>query len=191
MITVEPAMFEIVAFDSAEIAAEAAAIADVLGCSDLLVTIMIDEATPMTRSSVESVDPIVIGIEAGAIEDPRRIRHLHRDRLREVVSRQLLGALDRRDPRFADADADDRLSLAQRTAWDVHIAGRLHRLGFPVGRARWEHRFTVGHRPGPATGAAFSTLWDAERLTWAQIDAISASVRSEATAPLAAQRLVR
>ncbi|MGD9795398.1 MAG: hypothetical protein AB7V43_18175 [Acidimicrobiia bacterium] len=188
MIIVEPAVFEIVAFDGAEIAAQAAAIADVLGCADLLITIVIDEATPMTRSSIESVDPIVIGIEAGAIEDPRRIRHLQLDRLREVVSRQLLGALDRRDPRFADADGDDRLSLSQRTAWDVHIAGRLHRLGFPVGRARWEHRFTLGHRPGPATEVAFATLWDTDRLTWAQIDAISAAVRPE---PTATQRLVR
>ncbi len=183
MITVEPSTFEIVAFDAAEIAAAAAEIAEVLGCSDLAVTIVIDERTPMTRSSLESVDPVVIGIEAGAIEDPRHIRHLHPGRLREVIARQLLGALDRRDPGHGAAVGDDHLTLAQRTAWETHIAGRLHRLGLRVTRARWEHRFALAHRSGPEASAAFTTLWEADRLPWGELDAISASVRPEPSEP--------
>ena len=55
MIVVEPSTFDIVAFDASEIVAVATEIAELLGCAEVPVTLVIDERAPMTRSSIESV----------------------------------------------------------------------------------------------------------------------------------------
>jgi hypothetical protein len=63
-------------------------------------------------------------------------------------------------------------------AWQVHCVGRLGRLGHHVQRQRRLYQFRNRHGFTDAADEAFARLWDADRLSWAEIDAISGSART-------------
>ena len=178
-VEVRPETFTMVQFDAGEIRAIVERlIADVGLPSELAVTVDIDETTPMGRSLLRSLEPVVLSLESGALEDPKRPRQIDPDGAADVLGRLLFEVRDRLDPAFGEAPSEDDLTLPQSVAWQVHCVGRLGRLGHRVQRQRRLYQFRNRHGFTDAADAAFEQLWTSDTLTWADIDRISADARA-------------
>ena len=173
--TVEPATFRLVDFDADVIAALVDDLAARIGLdADVPITVEVDETAALGHTDLVSVEPVLIRTQSGALEDPRRLRQFSPAVASDVLGRYLQRAADRRTPGFADAPGDDQLTLAQRTAWDVHAAGRLARAGAPVPQQRWRYAFRNRHGFTDQADAAFDRLWNADAMTWAELSQLSA-----------------
>jgi len=175
-VTVTPEQFNLVNYDSAEIASIVEELATAIGLpSDLDVRIEVDETTPLGRAMVASIEPLVITVESGGLEDPKRPRMLSRSGSADVLGRLLFRVRDRLDPAFGDPPADSDLSLPQSVAWDAYCIGRLVRLGYKHydNRQRRLYHFRNRHGFTDAADEAFDKLWLADGLTWADITALS------------------
>jgi hypothetical protein len=177
-VEVRPESFTMVKFDAAEIAAITAELLDEVGLEDRDVTVEVDETTPLGRARVTSVEPVVLAVESGAVEDPKRPRELGRHDTADVIGRLLLRVRDRLDPAFGDPPPDDELPLPLSVAWDVHCVGRLARLGYRAQRQRRLYIFRNRHGFTDAADAAFDRLWNAESLTWSEIERLSEQART-------------
>lgn len=170
-VTVTPAEWKFVFFDSAVITAIAEKLLGEIGL-DRDVRIEVDESTPLGRASLSSLDPVTISAEGGAFEDAKRPRQMSESAVADVVGKWLLRAKDRLDPAFGEAPADGDLSLSQSTAWDTYCVGRMARLGYPVQRQRRLYHFRNRHGFSDIADEAFEQLWNADGLTWADIQAV-------------------
>lgn len=171
-VEVTPDEFHFVSFDAGVIAAIVEQVADDIGLpGDAQIAVAIDEATPLGRARLTSADPIAIAIEGGAIEDPTSPRSLSERLAKDVVGRLLLRAKDRRSDAFADAPAEDDITLQQLTAWDAYCMGRLERLGYDVRKPRRLYHFRNRHGFNDVADAEFERLWAAEGLGWADLAA--------------------
>ncbi|MET0729284.1 MAG: hypothetical protein ABWZ76_13400 [Acidimicrobiales bacterium] len=178
-VVVHPDTFSTVFFDAAEIQALADELVGEVGLApDLSVRVEVDETTPLGRVSVRSMEPVVLLLESGALEDAKRPRQLDPVATADVIGRLLLQVRDRLDPAFGPAPLDDELPLPESVAWEVYCVGRLGRLGRPVQRQRRLYQFRNRHGFTDASDAAFDRLWNAEGLTWTDITDISAEVRA-------------
>ena len=178
-VEIRPEGFSMVAFDAAEIRAIVEGLVRELQLpADLLIVIDVDETTPMGRAHLTSVDPAVLSVESGALEDPKRPRMVDPDGAADVLGRLLMELRDRLDPAFGDPPADDDLTLPQSVAWQAYCVARLGRLGHRVQRQRRLYQFRNRHGFTDVADAAFERLWTADGLTWAEIDAISAEARA-------------
>jgi len=161
-------------FDAAEIRSLTEQLAAEIGLApDLPIVVDIDETTPLGRSVVQSVEPIVLHLESGALEDPKRPRQLDPVGAADVLGRLLLSVKDRLDPAFGDPPADDDLTLPHSVAWQVYCVGRLARLGHRTQRQRRLYQFRNRHGFTDAADAVFERLWTADGLTWADIASAS------------------
>jgi hypothetical protein len=138
------------------------------------VRIEVDETTPLGRAWTSSLEPLVLSVESGAFEDPKRPRHLSERSVADVLGRLLFRVRDRLDPTFGDVPADDDLSLPESTAWDAYAVGRLARLGYPAQRQRRLYHFRNRHGFSDVADAAFERLWTGEGLSWSDIQAVCA-----------------
>ena len=86
-VTVEPSTFEYVEYDAGEIADLVGALATAIGLGDVDVHVEIDETVPLGRNRLESIDPITIWLESGALEDPKRIRQFSTAGATDVLGR--------------------------------------------------------------------------------------------------------
>jgi hypothetical protein len=173
-VEVRPDTFSMVSFDAGEIVAVAERLLGQLGLADLDVVVEVDESTPLGRARVTSTEPVVLAVESGALEDPKRPRKMGIDDASDVLGRLLLRVRDRLDPAFGDVPGDDELSLPVSVAWDVYCVGRLSRLGYRAQRQRRLYHFRNRHGFTDTADAAFDRLWSAEGLSWAEIESISA-----------------
>jgi hypothetical protein len=172
-IVVSPERFSLVFFDAGRIAELAGHVADQIGLpDDLEVRIEVDERMPLGRTKIPSLDPVTLSVEGGAFEDAKRPRHMSERSVQDVLGRMLLRVKDRLDPGFDHAPSDEDLTLQQLVAWTVYSEGRCERLGLPTQKQRWLYHFRNRHGFSDVADAAFNRLWDAEELTWAEIDAI-------------------
>jgi hypothetical protein len=170
-VTVTPEEWKFVFFDGAAITAVAEKLLGEIGL-DKDVRIDVDETTPLGRAKVTSVDPIVLSVESGAFEDAKRPRHLSERATADVVGKWLLRVRDRLDPSFGDPPPDAELSMAQSTAWDTYCIGRLAKLGYPVQRQRRLYHFRNRHGFSDLADTAFEELWNADSMTWSDIQRI-------------------
>ena len=178
-VVVTPETFAFVNFEAARIVELASTIADKVGLpADAEVRIEIDEATPLGRNRLVSVDPITIQVEGGAFEDAKRPRQLSDYSVIDVVGRLLFIAKDRLDPAFADAPADGDLTLQQRSAWDTYAVGRCDRKGWAPQRQRRLYHFRNRHGFTDVADGAFERLWNADSLTWADLEAVCAETEA-------------
>ena len=179
MATVTPESFTMVVFDHDALVAAADEVAAAVGLPvGEELRIEVDEANPLARTRVVSIEPLVLAVDGGAFEDPRHPRELDTTGVAVVVGRLVLEALDRRDPAFGEAPPDDALSVPLRVAWDVYALGRLQRLGYPAQRQRRLYNFRNRHGFTDAADAAFEALWNGEGLTWADIEGLSEGARA-------------
>ena len=175
-VVVQPEQFKLVEFQADEIRALADGLAREIGLpDDLEIRIEVDETTPLGAAKVASLDPVVLTLESGALEDAKAPRHLDPRSSSDVLGRLLFEVRDRLDPAFADAPADADLTLPLSSAWQAYCVGRLSRLGHRVQRQRRLYHFRNRHGFTDAADAAFAQLWDGEDLTWADIAATSES----------------
>jgi hypothetical protein len=172
-VTVTPAEFHLIKFESAEIAAVAAELAELLGVTNPI-HVIVDETTPLAKMSAEvsegsSDATITIRAESGALEDTQRFTHFSADSTRGSLGRMMLRARDRLRPEFADTPGDLDLSPTDNAAWDTYCAGRLSRLGIPVNqqRFRYNHRNRFGFTD--EVDADFDRLWAADDLAWSDL----------------------
>ena len=176
-VSVSPETFELINFDAAEIARLAEEVADKVGLgADVPVSIDIDEAAMQGKSSsrVEG-DGVVIEAAGGAFESMRKSREFDEERCKSVLGQALLKARDRLDPAFGDPPADADLGVREEVAWATSIEGRLARLGIITGRPqRRIYHFRVRHGFSDTVDRVFQQLWDADTLTWSDLEAKSA-----------------
>ncbi len=178
-VEVRPESFAMVFFDAAEIQGIVEKLAAEVGLpADASITIDIDETTPMGHARLASTDPIVLRLESGALEDPKKPRCLDPDGAADVLGRLLLEVVDRLDPAFGAPPVDEKLTLPESVAWQVYCVGRLGRLGHRVQRQRRLYQFRNRHGFTDAADAAFDHLWTADGLTWADITAASEQARA-------------
>jgi hypothetical protein len=180
-VTIDPPSFTLVDFDPEALAAILEGLLDDVGL-DLPVTLQVDQTTPLGLASVTSVEPLVLFVESGALEDPRKLRALSPSGARNVLGRLLFRARDRLDPAFGEAPPDGDLTLELSAAWDVYCAGRLVRLGhshFDEEQRRL-YQFRTRHGFTDAADAAFRQLWGGEGLTWADVSRISTTAAAAA-----------
>lgn len=185
-VTVTPDTFTMVKFDATAIATVTRKLVKDVGLpAKVDVRVEVDERVPLGRCELASVDPIVVQVEGGALEDPKRPLHLSKDRVADSVGRLLFQARDRLDEGFGPVPPADSLPLALANAWDVHAAGRLVAKGYPSQRQRWLYAFRNRHGFTDAADAAFDRLWSSPSpLTWSDIERISteAEAARDATA---------
>lgn len=173
-VTVEPEEFRFVAFDSALIRKVGESLVTTLGI-DRPVHIRVDETTPLGRIQAEIGDTVTLIIESGSFEDSKRPRQQSEIATTINLGRILMRVSDRLHGDFADAPADDEVTMAQMAAWETYCAGRLSRLGLRINRQRWVYNFRNRHGFTDAADAAFNRLWEAEGLTWDELNAISSA----------------
>jgi hypothetical protein len=183
IVTVSPEQFSFVQFDAGEIATIVGELADKVGLGDRAVNIEVDERTPLGSSAVVSLDPITITVESGGFEDAKHLRHLSRESVEGVVGRHFMRTIDRLDPSFGDAPADDDMPIELYAAWDIYAVGRLERLGFPSQRERRRYHFRIRHGFTDVADRVFDGLWAGDNLTWADIEAASAEALAAKPAP--------
>ncbi len=182
-VTVTPDSFSLVLFDhDAIVTVVERLVADIGLPEGIDVRVEVDERVPLGRAEILALDPITLEVEGGALEDPKRPRQLSTDGTADIIGRLLLRARDRLDPAFGDPPPDADLTLALRTAWDVHCVGRLTRLGYRAQRQRRLYAFRNRHGFSDDADAAFERLFTETDLTWADIVAISESARANAAA---------
>jgi hypothetical protein len=172
-VTVSPESYNLIEFEADRIRAVASTLADQIGVQ-VPVRIEVDETTPLGRAWTSSLEPLVLSVESGAFEDPKRPRHLSERSVADVLGRLLFRVRDRLDPAFGDVPADDDLSLPESTAWDAYAVGRLARLGYPAQRQRRLYHFRNRHGFSDVADAAFERLWTGDGLSWADIQAVCA-----------------
>ncbi|HEY7042182.1 MAG TPA: hypothetical protein VH419_00795 [Nocardioidaceae bacterium] len=176
-VTITPETFTLVNFDAAEIKKVVDGLIPAIGLpADLDVTIEVDESTPLGRAIVTSYDdPVLINVESGALEDPKRPRRVSPTGAADVLGRLLFRVRDRRSDGFGDPPPDEELTMPQSVAWDVYCIGRLVRLGFRHydNRQRRLYHFRNRHGFTDAADEAFETLWTSDDLTWSDIVALS------------------
>jgi hypothetical protein len=185
-VTVSPDHFEMVDFDADRVRSVAETLLDRLGfADDADLRVEIDETSPLGRVRVESRAPLVIAAEGGAFEDPKRPRHLSEVSVAGALGRLLAREKDRQDTGFGAPDPEAELSLAEKSAWDARVMGRLSRLGYRSQRQRWLYHFRNRCGFTDAADAAFAEIWEGDELSWGEITGLvegAIAVRDAATA---------
>lgn len=182
-VTIEPEEFKLVEFDRDELTALLERLLDATGI-DRPVTLEVDQTTPLGHAEVRSIgERVVLFVESGAIEDPRRLRKLSASGAAAVLGRLLFRVHDRLDPAFGEPPPDGDLSIELSAAWDAYASGRLVRAGFEhfEDRQRRLYQFRTRHHFTDAADASFEALWGGEGLTWADIERLSAEALAAAT----------
>jgi len=172
-VTLTPERFTLVLFDADRVreVIERTAGRVGLGAHEEL-RIDVDETVSLNRIRVLAIDPVHLRVESGALEDTKRLRRFGEEQTERELARVLFKVLDRRSPGFADAPADDRLSLKDAISWDVYAAGRVERLGIPAQADRRRYAFRNRHGFTDAVDAEFDRLWSAEGRTWSDLVAV-------------------
>jgi hypothetical protein len=173
-VTVSPETFTMVDFDAATIGALTERLANEAGLGGVPIELRVDETMPTARVRIASSDPVVLEIDGGALEDPKRLRQFSEAGATRVIGRLLFQASDLRRPEFGTPPDREDLELAQRVAWDTYAIGRVARLGHDAQQQRWRYAFRTRHGFSDDVDRAFGILWSADDLTWADITQISA-----------------
>ena len=182
-VAVHPEEFSLVYFDPAEIKALVEDLVREIGLpKDLDVTLEVDESTPLGNARIASIEPIVLTVESGALEDAKAPRKLDPVGANDVLGRLLFEVRDRLDPAFGDPPPSEDMTLQQASAWQAYCVGRVGRLGHRVQRQRRLYHFRNRHGFTDAADAAFERLWSGTDLTWADISALSDGARTALSA---------
>lgn len=171
--TVTPSTFTMVEYDADVIARLVDELATKIGLEGVDIEIEVDETVPLGRSRLESIDPVHIWVESGALEDAKKFRHFSEANATDTLGRHLQRAKDRLSDTFGDPADDGDLPQEHRTAWNIYTVGRLVRLGYGANRQRWIYDFRNRHGFTDVTDRVFDELWNGTDLTWAEITALS------------------
>lgn len=178
-VVLRPDRWARVDFDPTRVLAIAQRAAADAGLPDgLEVVVEVDDASPLGRTSIDSMDPVLVSLESGALEDPKVPQGLSEETAAGVLGRLLFRVADRLGEGFADAPNDAELTPQDSVTWEVWAATRVARAGHHAQRQRWRYHFRNRHGFSDAADAAFEEVWAAEALTWADLVAIGGRIRS-------------
>jgi hypothetical protein len=178
-VVVVPEQFTLVHFDAGRIQELAETVADLVGlAADVEIRIEVEEQSPLGRVRVQSLSPVSITVQGGALEDAKKPRQLSDDSVLDVLGRVFHRIKDRLDPGFGDPPDDADLTLQQTTAWDAYCVGRASRLGLHPSKPRRLYHFRNRHGFTDVADATFERLWTGENLTWADLEAACAATAS-------------
>lgn len=184
-VTVTPETYQYVNFSAAAIQSTAEEVAAAVGLSDdAAVEVNVDEAEMLGRLQTLVEDGrIVVNVTGGAFESLKKAREFAPERCRAVLGLALMRARDRLDPAFGTPPPDDELTVRQESTWSTYIEGRLARRGVLAGRPqRRIYHFRVRHGFNDAVDAVFERVWNADGLSWADLEAASAEAAGETAA---------
>lgn len=168
-VELDPTEFTLVRFDAARVREIAEDVAAEVGLADVPIRVTVEERSPLGFIRIESLEPLALHLEGGAIEDPKRPRELSEEGCRESIGRLLLEARDRLDAEFGAPPLGEDLPAATRVAWDTYIVGRLVRTGGRDQQQRRRYAFRVRHGFDDGADARFDRLWSADGLTFADL----------------------
>ena len=132
-----------------------------------------------SSASIEG-ETIRVEVTGGAFESLRKAREFAPERCRAVLGQALMRARDRLDPSFGDPPPDDEVPVRLEAAWSTYIEGRLDRKGVLHGRPqRRIYHFRVRHGFNDHVDTVFERLWNADGLTWADVEAASDEAAGE------------
>lgn len=169
-------------FDAATIAELTARLAAQAGLGDVAIEVRVDETMPTGRVRIASSDPVVLEIDGGALEDPKRLRQFSEAGAARVIGRLLFQVGDLRRADFGDPPDREDQPLPHRVAWDTYAVGRVARLGHDAQQQRWRYAFRTRHGFSDDVDRAFGILWTGDDLTWADIARISDDAVASAAA---------
>jgi hypothetical protein len=179
-VTVSPETFTMVDYDAGAITALVERLADRIGLGDRSIEVRIDETMPLGRVRIASTDPVVLEIDGGALEDPKRLRQFYELGATRTIGRLLFEVQDLLRPDFGTPPDREDLELAERVAWDAYASGRVARLGYDAQQQRWRYAFRTRHGFSDGVDRAFDLLWSGDELTWADIEQLSADAVASA-----------
>lgn len=179
----KPHEFHMVSFDAARLAELGREVADAVGLPAGEVHIEVDERSPLGRTRLPGLAPVSVWVESGAFEDAKHPRHMSEKAVVDVLGLLLRRAGDRLDPGFGHPPEDGQLTLAQSVAWDSYCVGRCQRAGCQPSKPRRQYHFRNRHGFTDVADAVFERLWQAEGLTWADIEAACAETAAAARQP--------
>lgn len=183
-VTIEPDTFTLVEFDRGELTAIVERLLGAIGL-ERDVVLEVDQTTPLGEAKVLAVEPSIrLHVESGALENPKQLRALSPTGAANVLGRLLFRVRDRLDAGFGEPPPDAELTLERSAAWDVYCVGRLVRLGFrhENDRQRRLYQFRTRHGFTDDVDAAFERLWQADGLTWAELERMSDQAKASAAA---------
>jgi hypothetical protein len=177
MIVVQPETFTKVDFDAESIRNLAQrALENVAALpDDLDVEVNVDQNQATNRVKVTSIDPVVLAVDGGALEnykDPRTIGDLPS---RITFTRLFLEVADRESKSFGAPDLDADIAMTHRMAWDVNLYGRTSRHGLHIHQPRYRYNFRNRHGFSDLADGIFEQLWSSDSLTFAEIATLSDS----------------
>src|SRR3954471_21800704 len=110
-ITIVPEEFRLVLFDAGRLRELVEQAVKQVGLPETVdVRVEVNEESPLARTRLESLEPLVITAESGAFDDPRHPRRLSDAGTLDVLGRLLFRAKDRLDPAFGTPPPDAELN---------------------------------------------------------------------------------
>ena len=175
MITVRPDAFVKVHYDAADLAAWAQASLERVPtiADDLVVEVNIDEMAATSRLAVVSLDPLVLHVDGGAVEDYREPRFAGELEANIAFTRLFVEVGDRLRAEFGAPDVDAEVTPAHKMAWDVNLYGRVARLGLRLHQPRFQYNFRNRHGFTDIADRMFEQLWSVDAPTWSRITELS------------------
>lgn len=195
-VSVQPEEFTFVNYDVKRIVALAEEMAALAGLGDdVEIAIEVDERSPFgyTATTVDGTG-VHIFAESAAFEDAKNLRELSENGSRQVLGRLLFRVADRYNPAFGEPPPDKELTYQQSSAWNAYALGRVERAGYDGHKPRRRYAFRLRHGFTDVADRVFERLWDAESLTWADIEsacAETAAVRPKRDRPKKAKAKAR
>lgn len=140
---------------------------------DLDVIVDVEENQATNRVRVASLDPIVLEVDGGALENYKMPRTVGDQETSITFTRLFLELADRQSNSFGAPPLDEELSHARRMAWNVNLFGRTTRHGLSIHQPRYRYDFRNRHGFSDLADRTFDKLWAGDDLTWEQIAALS------------------
>ena len=177
MIVVQPTSFTKIDFDVEVILSAAQrALENVAALpNDLEVKVEIEEDQATNRVKVASLDPVLLEVDGGSLENYKKPRTVGDLESRITFTRLFLELTDRLSQSFDAPALDAEVPQAHRMAWDVNLFGRTARHGLHLHQPRYRYNFRNRHGFSDQADRAFDELWAGDELTWSEISAMSDS----------------
>lgn len=176
-VEVTPTVFTKVEYEADVIARTAREVAaQIPGLPDTVeIRIEVDQEEPTPRVAVTSLDPIVLTVESGALEETKAPRTFGESQASLTFARLLFEVRDRLDADFGAPELGEPQDLAIKAAWEASCVGRASRLGFYAHKPRFRYNFRNRFGFSDAADARFDAIWANDQPRYADFAPVEAA----------------